>query len=106
VLAASATCATPRSTSTNFDIDIVIQPLANELPVMLQAKVSVSGTEAGLSHLRRNGVDFVFVSHPAYMRQGLYSDTKGVYGDNQVSSREPPTLLCVSCSCLYTRNQR
>ena len=57
------------------------------MPFMLQVKVPVSGTEAGLSYLRRNGVDFVFVSHPSYMRQGLYSDTKGVYGDNQVSGK-------------------
>ena len=72
------------------------------LPAMLQVKVPVSGTEAGLSHLRRNGVDFVFVSHPAYMRQGLYSDTKGVYGDNQVRSREASMLLCMTCSCMHT----
>lgn len=51
---------------------------------VLQVKIPVSGTEAGLSHLQRKGVDFVFVSHPSYMRQGLYSDTSGVYGDNQV----------------------
>ena len=75
------------------------------LPAMLQVKVPVSGTEAGLSHLRRNGVDFVFVSHPAYMRQGLYSDTKGVYGDNQVSSRATFTLSSVAGSCLGTCNQ-
>lgn len=46
--------------------------------------MNVLETTAGLSHLKRKGVDMVFVTHPSYQRQGLYSDTSGVYGDNQV----------------------
>ncbi len=80
----------------------------------------MSGTSAGLSHLQRKGVDFVFVSHPSYMRQGLYSDTSGVYGDNQASERSSCTLLLSSstdkqeatqgsssgCSSSFCRNSR
>ncbi len=50
-----------------------------------QVTISMLGTEARLSFLRRKSVDFVFVCHPSYMRQGLYSDVHGVYGDNQAS---------------------
>lgn len=49
-----------------------------------QVTVQVLETSCGLSHLKRKGVDMVFVTHPSYQRQGLYSDTSGVYGDNQV----------------------
>ncbi len=58
-----------------------------------QVKIPAMGTEAGLTFIQRNSVDFVFVSHPAYMRQGLYSDTHGVYGDNQARNR----LKCPVC---------
>ena len=41
--------------------------------------------EVGFFHQIKDGVDFVFVDHPSYQRPGgLYGDTHGVYGDNQV----------------------
>lgn len=57
-----------------------------ELPVFpgSQVRVNILDTTAGLSHLKRKGVDMVFVTHHSYQRQGLYSDNSGVYGDNQV----------------------
>jgi starch synthase len=74
------------------------------------------GTEAGLAFIQRNGVDFVFVSHPSYLRQGLYSDTSGVYGDNQfrfmmlcLAALEAPLLLQLNGStygedCVFVAN--
>lgn len=42
-------------------------------------------------HEFRDGVDFVFVDHPAYHRPGTpYGDTQGAFGDNQFRF----TLLC------------
>ncbi len=41
--------------------------------------------EIGYFHQQIKGVDHVFVDHPSYPRPGgLYSDTHGTYGDNQV----------------------
>jgi len=38
----------------------------------------------GFFHQVKDGVDFVFVDHPSYKREGgLYGDKFGVYGDNQ-----------------------
>jgi starch synthase len=40
--------------------------------------------EVGFYHQVKEGVDFVFVSHECFKRQGgLYGDSYGVYGDNQ-----------------------
>eukprot|EP00271_Cylindrocystis_brebissonii_P006532 TRINITY_DN19307_c0_g1_i1.p1 TRINITY_DN19307_c0_g1~~TRINITY_DN19307_c0_g1_i1.p1 ORF type:complete len:750 (-),score=100.20 TRINITY_DN19307_c0_g1_i1:1340-3589(-) len=47
--------------------------------------------EVAYFHEFRDGVDFVFVDHPAYHRPGgPYGDTRGAYGDNQFRF----TLLC------------
>ena len=47
--------------------------------------MSLLGTEASFYHHRDKGVDWVFVEHPSYHRAGgLYGDSYGVYGDNQV----------------------
>ena len=51
--------------------------------------MSLLGTEASFYHHRDKGVDWVFVEHPSYHRAGgLYGDSYGVYGDNQVCSCE------------------
>ena len=40
--------------------------------------------EVGIFHCIKNGVDFVFVDHPSFLRPGkLYGDDNGTYGDNQ-----------------------
>ena len=67
-----------------------------------QVHVPVLQTEARLSFLQRDGVDFVFVQHPSYQRQGLYSDHQGVYGDNQVDSSPLPSSQPNNCSALLT----
>jgi len=78
--------------------------------------VKVLETSCGLSHLKRNGVDMVFVTHPSYQRQGLYSDTSGVYGDNQfrfmmlsLAAMEAPLQLEIDGStygqdCVFVAN--
>jgi len=40
--------------------------------------------EVGVFHCRKNGVDWVFVDHPSYLRAGNpYGDENGDFGDNQ-----------------------
>ncbi|KAG0566283.1 hypothetical protein KC19_7G052100 [Ceratodon purpureus] len=47
--------------------------------------------EVAFFHEFRAGVDWVFVDHPSYHRQGTpYGDTRGTFGDNQFRF----TLLC------------
>lgn len=47
--------------------------------------------EVAFFHEFRAGVDWVFVDHPSYHRQGTpYGDTRGAFGDNQFRF----TLLC------------
>lgn len=47
--------------------------------------------EVAFFHEYRDGVDFVFVDHPAYHRPGTpYGDTRGAFGDNQFRF----TVLC------------
>jgi len=38
--------------------------------------------EVGYHHLRRDGVEVLFVDHPSFRRPGIYGDDRGVYGDN------------------------
>ncbi|KAG2432682.1 hypothetical protein HYH02_006667 [Chlamydomonas schloesseri] len=58
------------------------------------ARVKLLGhAEVGYYHQQIKGVDFVFVDHPSYPRPGgIYSDTNGVYGDNQFRY----SLLCLA----------
>lgn len=42
------------------------------------------GHDAGLRHLRRDGVDHVFVEHAVYDRGGIYGDHNGAFGDNHI----------------------
>ena len=47
--------------------------------------LEILGTELSYAHLHKDGVDWVFVDHPSFQREGgLYGDSHGVYGDNQV----------------------
>lgn len=38
--------------------------------------------EVAYHHLRRDGVDHLFIDHISYKRPGIYGDASGVYGDN------------------------
>lgn len=40
--------------------------------------------EARFLHLRREGVDYVFLDHPFFDRRGLYGDPVGTFGDNHL----------------------
>ena len=54
---------------------------------------SVHGAEVGFFHHVKEGVDWVFVDHPAYQRPGgIYGDSYGAYGDNQWRYK----LLCLA----------
>ena len=47
--------------------------------------MEILGTELSYAHLHKDGVDWVFVDHASFQREGgLYGDSHGVYGDNQV----------------------
>ena len=55
-----------------------------------QVVVEMLGTEVSYSHLHKDGVDWVFVDHVSFQREGgLYGDAHGVYGDNQVLPVQP-----------------
>lgn len=59
-------------------------------------RITILGNEVGYFHAVKGGVDFLFVDHGSYPRPGgLYADTKGVYGDNQVRQ---PCSVTVGCS--------
>ena len=50
----------------------------------MQVTATIDEVEVGYFTKRDDGVDFVFVDHPSYLRPGgLYGDQAGVYGDNQ-----------------------
>ncbi|KAG6484028.1 starch synthase 1, chloroplastic/amyloplastic-like [Zingiber officinale] len=58
----------------------------NATDLMVRIKVSCFGGEHEISffHEYREGVDWVFVDHPAYHRPGNpYGDSSGAFGDNQ-----------------------
>ena len=61
-----------------------------------QLEIPVLGTPVSYRHLHDKGVDWLFVSHPSYIRpNGLYGDSHGTYGDNQVRASHafwPSTL--------------
>ena len=47
----------------------------------------------GFFHQVKDGVDFVFVDHPSYKREGgLYGDKFGVYGGAEPGSTTAPGL--------------
>lgn len=55
----------------------------------VQLKVPVLDVEVGYHVQQSKGVDWVFVDHPSYLRPGgIYGDQDGVYGDNQVNTRQ------------------
>ena len=59
--------------------------------------MEILGTELSYAHLHKDGVDWVFVDHASFQREGgLYGDSHGVYGDNQVFSADP-SLSTSSC---------
>lgn len=96
---------------------MVVSPGYNDFgATQSNVNVPILETTAGLSHLKRKGVDMVFVTHPSYQRQGLYSDTSGVYGDNQfrfmmlsLAAMEAPLQLEIDGStygqdCVFVAN--
>lgn len=51
----------------------------------MQTTINILGHEITYYHYFHKGVDWVFVDHPSYPRPGgLYADSHGTYGDNQV----------------------
>ena len=51
----------------------------------LQVTLEIFGTEIKYYLCQKDGVDFVFVSHPSYQRLGIYGDAFGPFKDNQVA---------------------
>ena len=51
----------------------------------LQVTLEIFGTKIKYYLCQKDGVDFVFVSHPSYQRLGIYGDAFGPFKDNQVA---------------------
>lgn len=65
---------------------MVITPHYQQYPGALPTGVrpTIQGEEITYYHEIREGVDWVFASHPSFMRPGgIYGDENGEYGDNQ-----------------------